>query len=212
MNYGVNFGFYGSYGRPALSPVGSPLNSHPSWDQVDGAKPDDFGWDGNGIVFKPRPTANRPQNLRFNKYNGISGVLTGTMNDAGGNTNWTLPFAKFISEFNIVGARINDGQIEIVQRRNGTWATLIAGGANTDGDWEVTITDSIIQVRINGTLELEHSHVISGAGGFGISGHKWVPAEAIVITDYNVRKFVVNNVVYNNVQVTYNGEEVTYNG
>jgi len=212
MNYGVNYGFYGSYGRPALAPSGSPLNSHPSWDQVGGVKPDHFGWDGNGIVFRTRDNANRPENIRFNKYRGISGVLTGNISDAGGNENWVLPFAKFTNEVNIIGARINSAKIEIVQRKNGMWSTLASGGSVTDGNWEVTITDSLIQVRIDGNLELEHSHTIGGEGDFGISGHKWVHADGVVILDYMVRPYVINNVVYNGEQVTYNGEEVSYNG
>jgi hypothetical protein len=212
MNYGVNFGFYGSYGRPALRDSGSPLASHPSWEQVDGVAPDHFGWDGDGIVFRTRDDANRPENLRFNKYKGISGVLTGSISDPGGTENWTLPFAKFSNELNIIGARINNAKIEIVQRKNGLWTTLTSGGSVTDGSWEVTITESTIQVRVDGNLELEYSHTISGEGEFGISGHKWVHADAVQILNYMVQPYVTNPVVYNGEPVVYNGEEVIYNG
>jgi hypothetical protein len=189
--------------------VGSPLADHCDWTLVYGAAPDHFGWINTvDIQFFQRPTANTPENLAYKNYKSVDGMLSGGYHDPGGTTDWTLPFAKFIDNLNIIGARVNNGVIELVERRNGTWNTIKSGGTNLNGFWKVVITETDIMVYVDDVLQIESTHRIPDRGYFGISGHKWASAEGTYITNFKVTQ--INYVTHGNERVTYNQKDVYY--
>jgi hypothetical protein len=140
-----------------------------------------------------------------NGYQETTGVISASYSNAGGTTNWTLPFAKFVDANNLIGARVNDNKIEIVQRKSGVWATLASGGTDLEGLFRVAILADRIEVFVDGVKQLEADHTLPNAGGFGISGHQWASPDATILSGYRVDPV-------SRFMVTHNGEEVTYGG
>ena len=168
---------------------GSPLEHHPLWSVVHGTPPSKLGWKERGLVIvaQPNPTA-EVINLAYRDLKGVAATIRGEyLFDAPDDDYWTLPFAKFVDLDNLVGVRRRGGQLECVQKVNGTWQTIATIAGVALGDWEVHITPTDIQVYINGNLKLSELHDIDGEGWFGISAHKWPSGDDVdMVREYRV--------------------------
>jgi len=161
------------------------LSSHPQFNLVSNVSDKYyFDKDTNEVIFKNSTSI--VANYRFGGIYSERAIITAeNYSTPAGNRNWVIPFAKFKDNNNIVGARLNDGKIEIVQRRNGIWTTLTSVAA-VEGSWEVHALNSNIEVFVNGVSQVSIGHQITGFAYFGISGHQWEVGETRVFSNYNV--------------------------
>jgi len=203
---GFNLGFAGSLEAPETPLEGYPLEQHPDWRVLQGIYDTKLGWRKRGeTIFVRNQPVSGVKNLAFKSFYLEDGYILGTYlyQPMSGET-WTIPFAKMVNGNNIIGARILANKVEIVQRRNGTWATrastpVPAGSSH----WVVHITNDHVYVEIDGVPVLDSSHAVPGPGYFGISMHKFeIGAE----TD-----FLENYKVFAEEPITYRGELITYN-
>ena len=208
---------YPGMGRPGhSSPSGpafyDPLEKHPLWAYVGGeaGPPSHFRCDSEKIIAKAWTNNPKVQIICYNNLQDVGGIFEADVTyapDAEGY--WFIPFTKQINSNNLIGARINNNQIQIVQRRVGTW-TNIATAPIALGHWRVVITDVDIAVYVDDVEQVKANHVISGAGYLGISGHK-CPAEVEVLSEYRATA-LGNRIIYDGNYVVHNSEQVTYNG
>jgi len=170
---------------------GSPLERHPDWTLTGLNAATHTAWNnyGNNITLNVDTATNGNQSILFKDYYGAEYTIKATVNyDAFNvNDNWILPFAKIRNNSNVVGARLNNGNIELVQRKNGIWSTLATVAiANPVGEWEVTINNNTITVKINDVVEATANHAISGDASYGICYHKIGSDMPDIISDYNI--------------------------
>jgi hypothetical protein len=210
MGLGLPFGngIGGGKKEEGTSYVIKPLAKHKDWKFMFGTEPDLFGYDllNNGIVGYTAPRGDRL--LNYKGYYSERGLITAqNVVSLGGTQDWSLPFAKFRDINNLVGARLNNGLIEITQKRNGNWSTPGTAPA-VEGNWAVLIMNGYIEVFVNGVSQIRVGHQITGFGYYGIAGHQNTYNDKIICTDYDVNH--ENTVTYNSIPVTYNGEIITY--
>ena len=172
-------------GKFVLKETGCPLERHPDWILKTNAASNTCWKDfGTIIQFKKWVSGNFARNLSYKNLRSEGAILEFDIIDAGETSNWALPAAKFLNDNNIVGARLNDGKVQIVQRKVGTWSTLgeVPGVA---GHWIVTITNNHITVNAEGTDVIDKAHTITGEGWFGISSHR-IMNDVDMISNFSV--------------------------
>ena len=163
---------------PGIPASGCPLNDHPLWERVVGAGDSVFCWENHlGTSISVHGSEDIVKNLSYKGLFVVNGMVSAKIAYvASGDQNWFMPLAgRMINGSNIIGARWNDGQFEVVQRKNGTWATLFAGGpAPVIGDevkfslsskyWKLVVNDVVVG---EGTTGLPDD-----PGYWGISQHR----------------------------------------
>jgi hypothetical protein len=182
-----------------------PLMYHNNWRIINGTTPDYYGYNRNtsGLVLYNAPAD--VKNMVFKDFRDTWGIITAqNVTDLGGTANWILPFAKFKDANNLVGARINNGVIEIVQRNRGRWTTL-GSAPVTEGNWLVQLMNAWTEIYINGISVLKVNHAMRDAGYYGISGHR-IDNAGEVCTNYDVSS--TDTVTHLSVPITVNGEKV----
>jgi len=171
---------------------GYPLEDHPNWFLIYGNS-SLIGWDSYGRGIVPHSKTNNNGSLVAmgsdtpNTYNGA--ILTcDYLYDAPGDS-FVLPLAKFINLDNIVGVRLRNGNVEVVQNKNGSLATLLSQPATT-GRWTVVFSNNNIELTIDGVKQFNITHDISGDGYFGVGGYQWEGSETLLID--NLRAEPIN--------------------
>ncbi len=174
---------------------GQPLAEHPLWTRLDGdtQADDKLQWKFNGDeIWTVDNLEDSVINLGFDilRTKSESATITGVYQDRDYQNAWMMPFSKMIDKNNLVGARINGGKVEVVQRDSGTWTTKVAWDYTINlyesKDWIVEITNTDITVYINGDLIGTVSHNIQGQGYFGISSHRYEFPNQFVVKNYHV--------------------------
>jgi len=180
---------------PGIPKEGCYLEDLKAWDLIN--PPLDghsyFCWDnfGKDIVVHDQ---NQGEYFLTTGERGYAGKFTGHYDPIiTGNTNWVLPFAKYVDANNVVGLRLNRNasdelQIEVVQRSGGTWQTIMTTPAPGGGDYEVLITDDKLILYVDGNLVVDQSHDIAGEAYFGIYGTQWISGEQVIVYDYLYEK------------------------
>ena len=210
VGLGNRIGLDSMVGEVIIPDTGRPLEDHPYWRLHSGVT-SQMGWEDGGDKIKFFTSANAVvSNVQYKGFAAIEGVFTANYQAPTVGSNWLLPFAKFINTANILGVRMVNGSIEIIQRKNNTWTTLASGGVVPAGSFEVivNITTTHISVLINGVLQLEADHTTSTAGGFGISGHRWDEPDALYLTNFDVNTLAHHLITHDGAQVTYDTENV----
>jgi hypothetical protein len=189
-----------------------PLEEHPLWSYEGGeaGPPSHFKYASGKIIAKTWTNNPKVQIICYNHLQDVGGIFEADVTyapDVEGY--WFIPFTKQINSNNLIGARINNNQIQIVQRRVGTWSN-IATAPIALGHWRVVITDADIAVYVDDAEQVRVNHAIPDAGYLGISGHK-CPAEVEVLSGYRATA-LGNHITYKGNYVTHNTEQVTYNG
>jgi len=190
---------------------GSPLEAHPDWYlkgrlQGGGTR---TAWDGAKIIWNTNdnpPSAN-VQNLSYRGIRAKSGIIEfDFLNEPTNINSWAIIAAKMVNTQNIIGARINGGNIEFPVRINGTWGMIGSCPAQL-GHWKVYILTNKIILLVDGVEVLRANHLIAGEGYLGMSMHRFTGTLEIA-ENYTARKIDAQYITHNGVQVTHNTEDV----
>jgi len=169
-----------------------PLEEHPDWTFEGGQipAPSHLYYEFGSIVAKRWVSGGGIQMLCYNNVYTERAIFEADVVYSPTSTMyWSIPFAKQVDLNNLVGARINEGEIQIAQRSGGTWSNIATAPAQT-GHWRVIITDTDITVYVDGVEALTVSHAISGPGYMGISGHQ-MAEEIEICKNYSVKPFLI---------------------
>lgn len=189
------------------SKIYDPLTDHPDWTYHSGESCKLYG-KGSGVYTHADDNPGDVSNIQFGTLTANEAVLEGYVSyNPQFDTYWTLPFSKFLGVNYIVGARNNNGSIQLVQRFGGAWSTLATEPGNRSGFWRVVITGTRITVYVNGVKAIEADHLMDGQCEFGISGHRQ-PEEGLLLVS-NYRVYPANLIAHNGENVTHKGGVLT---
>ena len=181
------------YMGPGIPVEGCPLEDHPDYSLINNLQggPSHTCWDefGKVIILEINDTDPDVQNIAYrpNNYKSTAAIIeTDYLINPSGDRNWALPIAGFIDANNLIGVRLNNDQIQIVQRFTGTWTTLATAPAQT-GHYKVLINSVNITVNIDGVDVLSTTHDVSGEKYFGLSMHRWPQVKTPVLGKFSVQ-------------------------
>ena len=169
--------------------LGCPLESHPNWSLITGST-SKLCWDnyGRDVIVNDGGSTSAFVSLTPELN---AAVLKGYYDPiVTGNDNYVLPFAKY-SKGDMVGCRINNGQLQVIQRTGGTWKTIAAIPIVSGGFFSVTISDYKIVISIDGLLVLDQDHNVAGPGYFGVLDSNWSSGSQILVSGYRYDEVVI---------------------
>jgi hypothetical protein len=161
-----------------IEATGCPLEDHPNWSIVAGTGPSNLCWDSmDGKSVLVNADSDDLINIAYRNTSMISGSIAATIAMvSSSDQDWMLPLAaRMINGNNLIGARWNDSQFEVVQRRIGTWSTLFAGGpVPALGDRVIFLLSSKFwKLIVNGAVVGEGETTLAESTGFwGMSQHR----------------------------------------
>jgi hypothetical protein len=150
----------------------------------------DVNPEGTVVNFKQNTVNPKAQNIKFQDRVAPDGHLTFKYTaEPTGSDNWTL-IGKMVNDKNLVGCRYNAGQMQVVQRRNGSWTNkklvdyTFTLGMKIDF---IIKWDGKIFVYVDDVLVIETTTQITEEGYWGISSHKIPKDYPQLLSEFNVK-------------------------